>query len=69
MIIVHGFGEHCNRHLPLAISMLQQVNIHIFIYRKGYEVHMADFEGFGYSGGERVSGSVRNYHASLETLL
>jgi len=30
---------------------------------------MADLEGFGYSGGERVQGTVKKYHKGFHSVL
>lgn len=59
MCIVHGFGEHSGRFLPLAD----------YFARNGIVVHLIDLRGFGYSGGARGIAELEKLHMDVETML
>lgn len=59
LVICHGFGEHHEVYINFAIQFVLN----------GFEVHMADFTGFGYSGGTRFDLSFSQLQYDLVTVL
>lgn len=50
--MIHGFGEHSGRFLHVFyIYYIYQLAD--FYAKGGFEVHLLDLRGFGYSGGAR----------------
>ncbi|KRX08668.1 hypothetical protein PPERSA_07480 [Pseudocohnilembus persalinus] len=57
--IVHGFGEHSGRFLSIAD----------YFAKNGFEVHLIDLRGFGYSGGARGASELEKLHMDVETMI
>ena len=58
--IFHGFAQCQDTFFEIAIHFALN----------GFIVHLIDFEGFGYSGGKRVSGlAVERMHLQVTSLL
>ena len=58
--IFHGFGQCSDSFFETALHYALN----------GFIVHLVDFEGFGFSGGKRISAlRVNNMHNQITTLL
>lgn len=58
--IVHGFGENSDIHLESAMQYALN----------GFDIHLIDLRGYGYSGGYRMQGNrIHDYHHEVSALL